>query len=152
MKESNEMTEELHMETTLIKSGILGRYSQICTFLAGIFFTCIMLIVQQKEKFDYELEIVGFRVRAVDMISLPLTVTFLLFVFDAFIFATASQSDEHAKLFRNRAVFLFYFGISMMLISLFSIIVQISLWLAITAIAVSIVLILYWGYARKKTS
>lgn len=89
MKESNEMTEELHMETTLIKSGILGRYSQICTFLAGIFFTCIMLIVQQKEKFDYELEIVGFRVRAVDMISLPLTVTFLLFVFDAFIFATA---------------------------------------------------------------
>jgi hypothetical protein len=146
MKESSEMTEELHMETTLIKSGILGRYSQICTFLAGIFFTCIMLIVQQKEKFDYELEIVGFRVRAVDMISLPLTVTFLLFVFDAFIFATASQSDEHARMFRNRAVYLFYSGVIIMLISLFSILVQISLWLAFIGVVTAIVLTLYWGW------
>jgi len=134
------------METTLIKSGILGRYSQICTFLAGIFFTCIMLIVQQKEKFDYELEIVGFRVRAVDMISLPLTVTFLLFVFDAFIFATASQSDEHARMFRNRAVYLFYSGVIIMLISLFSILVQISLWLAFIGVVTAIVLTLYWGW------
>ena len=134
------------METTLTKSGILGRYSQICTFLAGIFFTCILLVVQQREKFEYIMEVAGFRVRAIDIISLPLTVTFLLFVFDAFIFATASQSDEHAKIYRNRAVYLFYSAVTIMQVSLFSILVQISLWLAFVGVATALILTLFWGW------
>lgn len=146
-KETDKET-KLHTETALIRSGILGTYSQICTFLAGIFFTCILLIVQQSEKFEYSLDLANFKVRAIDMISLPLSVTFLTFVFDAFIFASSSQSDEHAKLFRKRAVYLFYLGVILMLISLFSILAQISLWIAFVGIGLAIVLTFYWGYTR----
>lgn len=135
---------ELERERQL--SGVLGRYSEICTFLAGIFFTCILLIVQQREKFKYGMDIAGFRIQAINMISLPLSVTFLLFVFDALIFASASQSAEHAKLFRDRAVYLFYLGLLLMLISLFSILAQISLWIAFIGIGLAIALTLYWAY------
>lgn len=126
--------------------GALGRMSEICTFLAAIFFTCILLIVQQREKFEYGVEVVSFRIRAIDMISLPLSVTFLLFVFDALFFAIASQSVENAKLWRNRVAYLFYLGLLLMLISLFTILAQISLWIALGGIGQAIVLMLYFGY------
>jgi hypothetical protein len=105
-----ELDKEEKKERARELSGVMGRYSQICTFLAGIFFTCILLVLQQKEKFDYDVGLVTFRIHALEMVSVPLTITFLLFVFDAFIFATASQSAEDAKLYRSKAVHLFDLG------------------------------------------
>jgi uncharacterized membrane protein len=83
------------------------------------------------------------------MVSVPLTITFLLFVFDAFIFATASQSAEHAKLYRNKAVHLFDLGFIFMLISLSSVLVQISMWVAIMGIILAILLTSYWIYTKQ---
>ena len=79
-----ELDKEEKKERARELSGVMGRYSHICTFLAGIFFTCILLVLQQKEKFDYEVGIAAFRIRVLEMVSVPLTTTFLLFVFDAF--------------------------------------------------------------------
>lgn len=140
------MDKETKLERERRFLGALGRMSEICTFLAAIFFTCILLIVQQKEKFEYSVEMASLKVRAIDMISLPLSVTFLLFVFDALFFAIASQSVENANLWRNRVSYLFYLGLVLMLISLFSILAQISLWIALVGIGQAIVLMLYFGY------
>lgn len=144
-----EIDKETKFHTERQESSLLGRWSHICTFLAGISFTCIILIMQQREKFEYSVKICNFEVRAVDMISLPLTTTFLLFMFGAFIFATASQSSEHAKIWGKKAKNVIYLGFLSMLTSLFSILAQISLWLSLIETGLAIVLSFYWVYTRE---
>jgi len=126
----------------------LGTMAKICTFLAGIFFTCIILILQQREKFYYYIDTVifKFRIQALDTYVAPLTLTFIIFTFATIIYASACGTVEQRKRnkLENKASFLFGLGFFSMFFSLFCILCQASFWIGLMGAGLAFLLFIYW--------
>ena len=75
-------------------------FSEVSAFLGGIFFTALLILVQQREKFDIallEIELEGsftIRFSELHIIAIPVSISVILFVFSAIFFATAYGQNQ----------------------------------------------------------
>jgi len=134
----------------------LSTWSKIDTFLAGIFFTCILLVVQQRQEFENLVEVFGLKIKMLDLISFPLVITFLLFLFGALFFADACASLKRTV--ESLGIVFTFFGVLGSSLSLFFILFNINIAIALFAIIVGTILLLIWigisfsiGRLSKKT-
>lgn len=120
-------------------------WSAICSFLAGIFFYCIILIIQQKNDFPYEVSFFSFRFGLpVEAIAVPLALTFILYVFAAISYADAiGGRDESVDMRVGTAKVFGGMGFVFMFVSLFVIMWLIDFWIALLEVIVAIVVFAY---------
>jgi len=78
-------------------------WSKVCSFLAGIFFASIVLVVQQRDKFPLNVILLDQSYEmTIEFAALPLAVTFTLFVFAAISYADAVGARVHGDKFSKK--------------------------------------------------
>lgn len=121
-------------------------WSKVCSFLAGIFFASIVLVVQQQDKFPLNITLLDQSYEmTIEFATLPLAMTFTLFAFAAISYADAVGARVHGDKFikktysRSRtADIVGGLGFLSMFISLFFVLLLVSQWVAFLEIVVAL--------------
>jgi hypothetical protein len=117
-------------------------WATVSTFLGGIFFTSLILVMQERAKFDYSFTFMGTVINAVDMISFPLALTFVMFTFAAICFADASWRQKSGLV--DAAMGFFAIGFFSLLVSLVLVLLQISVTVAVFGLILCILATIRW--------
>jgi len=120
-------------------------WSQLCAFLAGIFFTCIILIIQQRNDFPYDVSFFSLHYALpLEVVAVPLALTFIFYVFAAISYADAlGGRDERIEMRVRTANAIGRMGFVFTFVSLFVIMWLIDFWIALLEVIVAIVVFVY---------
>ena len=124
----------------------LNTMTQICTFLAGIFFTCLLLLVQIKEKFPYSITIMHFQGKIpLEILATLVTLTFISFAFGALSFASSyGRNPSEMKKIMELAANFNSVGFATMFFSLFFLLLLVDFWVALLGILISVCMFAYF--------
>lgn len=130
----------------------VNTYSEVSAFLGGIFFTSLLILIQQREEFDFMLleinlsEQIKVDVRLLHLVAIPLSISVILFIFSAIFFATACITVDDQELDKRAgdALDVFILGIFSMFISLAIILFVVSIITGLLGIAVMIGTFAWW--------
>ena len=122
-------------------------WSKVCSFLAGIFFASIILVVQQKDKFPLNVILLNQTYETpIEVVAFFLAVTFTFFVFAAISYADAVgarvSSDKLNKKAYSRsrtADIVGGLGFLSMFISLFFVLLLVSQWIAFLEVVITLI-------------
>jgi hypothetical protein len=120
-------------------------WSKLCSFLAGIFFTCIVLIIQQRSSFPYRVVAfsVSFEMR-LEFVAILLAFTFIFYMFAAISYADAvGAKDDKLGVRVKTANVVGGLGFVFTFVSLFMVLLLIGFWVAVLAEIVAIGVFVY---------
>lgn len=130
--------------------------SEVSAFLGGIFFTGLLILVQQRDKFDsalleFHISNLTIRITQLHLISIPLSVSIILFIFSSFFFAIAccKVTQEELDLLADEAFNPFVLGILSMFLSLFAVLILIDIVVALLGVILSVGALWWWGTRKK---
>lgn len=136
----------------------VGTLSEVSAFLGGIFFTALLLLAQQREKFDNVLlkaklsEYLTIHVSQLHVIAIPLSISATLFVFASVFFAVACSQAEQNRVddCADDAAVPFTAGLISMFISLFVILILVDIFVSVLVIILSIGSLAWWIKRRER--
>ena len=131
--------------------------SEVCAFLGGIFFTGLLILVQQREKFDITLlainvrEDLTIRISQIHLIAIPLSISVIFFIFASIFFAIACSKVKPSDLqeFAEDAVMIFLLGLLSMFISLFVVLAVVDIFVAVIGIILAVGTLIWWVKKRE---
>lgn len=126
--------------------------SEVSAFLGGIFFTSLLILVQQREKFDALLLEISLQenftisISQLHLIAIPLSISVILFIFSSLFFAFACSRVEQSELDRlaDKAANPFTFGLLSMFISLFVVLFIVDVVVGLLGIIVAVGTFTWW--------
>jgi hypothetical protein len=115
--------------------------SEVSAFLGGIFFTGLLLLVQQQGNLENT---------ELYLIAVPLSISIVLFVFSSifFAFACSNADDDKFNKMADDVSTLFLLGFTSMFVSLFALLLLVHTVIGILGIALS-GLVLFWWIRRR---
>ena len=135
----------------------VATFSELSAFLGGIFFTSLLILVQQREKFDVvvletNLQNFTIRISQLYLIAFPLSISVILFIFSSLFFANACNAPTQSTLERiaDLALSPFIFAFLSMFISLFVVLAIVDIVVGLLGIIISVVTVAWFGYALKR--
>lgn len=151
------------MPTKNIKRATRVEYCDVMctlsTFLAGIFFTSIILLIQFKEfspvMIWIELGILRFHFSLpIELIIMPLTFSFICFMFNAIHYGRIVslmtwhlQPQNEVDRLLDRGLNIFLVGLISVFISLFLILLLVNFWVAFAALAMLVLVFRYESWS-----
>lgn len=132
-------------------------YSEVSAFLGGIFFTGLLILVQQREKFDVTLleinlqEHFMIRISQLHLIAIPLSISVIFFVFSSIFFATACVKVEprDVEKYADDALYIFIIGFFSMFVSLFVVLAIVDIFVSVLGIILSLGTFIWWAKRRE---
>ena len=136
----------------------INTFSEVSAFLGGLFFTSLLIVVQQREKFDVTLleinlqEHFTIRISELHLIAIPLSISIILFVFSSVFFAIACSQVEQSDLdeYTDDAAIPFVFGLLSMFVSLFVVLFLVDIFVSVLGIILSIGTLIWWIRKRAR--
>jgi len=133
-------------------------FSEVSAFLGGIFFTSLLILVQQREKFDVTLleinllETLKVRISELHLIAVPLSISVILFIFSSVFFAIACSKTEQDEVdkFAEDASNPFVLGLISMFISLFVVLAIVDIVVGVLGIILAVGTLIWWTRKRTK--
>jgi len=132
-------------------------FSEVSAFLGGIFFTALLILVQQRSEFDATLfeitlnENLTISITQLLLIAIPLSISIILFVFSSIFFAIACSQVDQGKLAKqaNAAGVPFIIGLFSMFVSLVVLVIVHPI-VGLLGVIVSVVTFLWWVRVIRK--
>ena len=152
MTEEYEELDELDKQITGLE--LCEIMSETCTFLGGIFFASLLLLLQFRDQFPLNVQILGFQFpMPLEILALSFTFSLAMFLFAALGYARASATITGPKKrqkelelieeLEDRSVNLFFLGIISTFVSLFLLLLIVSFWVALGGSLIILVAFIY---------
>ena len=131
-------------------------FSEVSAFLGGIFFTGLLILVQQREKFDVtvletNLQHFTIRISQLHLVAIPLSISVILFIFSSIFFAIACSQVDQSNLEKmaDDAFMPFILGLFSIFVSLLVVLALIDVFVSMLGFALSLGTLLWW--LRKRS-
>jgi len=132
--------------------------SEVSAFLGGIFFTGLLILVQQRNQFELTLSEITLqgnlkiRITQIHMIAVPLSISVILFVFSSLFFAIACCESEETRFEKLTDVALnpFILGLLSVFISLFAVLSMVDISVSVFGMIISVATFVWWLRKRAR--
>jgi len=137
----------------------INTLSEVSAFLGGIFFTGLLILVQQREKFDIALLVINLReysirISQLHLIAIPLSISVIFYIFSSIFFGIACSkvTQEELDELADDAALVFVVGLFSTFISLFVVLLLVDIVVGVLGIILSVGTLIWWIKKRERTT